>query len=190
MLHACNAVDGTAAKALSHIRSNNERFSTLLRNNYFALGIMGMPGINLADTRFPISVANPKAPGGGVDLADIIYGIHRCTHGHGSEMPDGFELLRDSVGPPERTTIKIQRGKIQLSDRIIFGLLAVAVLAPENVGQTIPPSYWLSLGAENTFAIHEWWGRREDFEAIASTISIPNITVDFSEWMNDPTEAD
>ncbi len=183
MLHACNALDGTAAKALPRIQSSNLRFTALLRDNYLTLGVMGMPGINLVETRFPVAVKRPKAPGGGVDIADIIYGIHRCTHGHGAGLPDGFGLHQDSKGPAERTTISIQRGRIQLSDRMIFGLLAVAVFAPENVGQVATPGYNLTLGSENTFIINEWWGRRAEFELIASALKLPFVKVDFGEWM-------
>lgn len=184
MLHACNAIDGTAVKALPSITGSNLRFTTLLRNNYLTLGVMGMPGINLVDTRFPVAVRNPKASGGGADLADVIYGIHRCTHGHGDALPAGFELRPDSSGVDEKTTIVVQRGQIQLSDRIIFGLLAIAVFAPENAGQGTLPGYYLTLGAEHKFIINDWWGRRADFELIASQLTLPNVLIDFSNWMN------
>lgn len=183
MLHACNAVDGTAKKALPNILSSNERFTTFLRDNYLTLGVMGMPGINITDTRFPVTVQKPKAPGGKPDLADVIYGIHRCTHGHGEALPNGFELHPDSAGPPELTTVSAQRGQLQLSDRIIFGLLGVAVFAPQNIGQNTPPGYFLTLGAGHKFVINEWWGRRSEFEAIASQIQLPHIAIDFSNWM-------
>jgi hypothetical protein len=186
MLHACNAVDGTAKKALPSIVGSNLRFTSLLRDNYLMLGVMGMPGINLVDTRFPVAVNRPKAPGGAPDLADVIYGVHRCTHGHGEELPAGFEFRRDSSGLAERTSIVIERGRIQLSDRIIFGLLAVAVFAPENVGQNTPEGYYLSLGAHQTFIINDWWGRRTEFEVIASQLQLPHVTLDFGDWMNSP----
>ena len=184
MLHACNAIDGTAAKALQSIESNNLRFTTLLRNNYLTLGVMGMPGINLVDTRFPITVKRPKASGGKADLADVIYGIHRCTHGHGEALPAGFDLRPDSSGPAERTTIRIEQGRIELSDRIIFALLGVAIFAPENVGQSTPAGYYLTLGAEHMFMINDWWGRRTDFEFIASQLTLPSVLLDFGDWMN------
>ncbi len=184
MLHACNAIDGTAAKALPSISGSNLRFTTLLRDNYLILGVMGMPGVNLADTRFPVAVKSAKAPGGGADLADVIYGIHRCSHGHGAALPAGFELRPDSSGVVEKTTIVVQRGQIQLSDRIIFGLLGVAVFAPENAGQSTPHGYYLTLGAEHNFIINDWWGRRADFELIASQLTLPNVLIDFSNWMN------
>lgn len=184
MLHACNAIDGTAAKAFPSIRPNNKRFTSLLRDNYLTLGIMGMPGINIVETRFPISVPSPKAPGGGTDLADIIYGIHRCSHGHGAALPEGFHLVPDSLGPPERTKIVVERGRIQLSDRVIFALLGIAVFAPENIGQTTPDGYYLSLGASHKFVINDWWGRRPEFERIASEVKMPSIVVDFQNWMS------
>ena len=76
MLHACNAIDGTAKKLYPDLASN-ARFTKLLRDNYAIYGPMSMPGINLIETRFPVSVARPKASGGQPDIADIIYGVHR-----------------------------------------------------------------------------------------------------------------
>jgi hypothetical protein len=179
MLHACNAIDGTAKKAFTNINSGNERFTKLLRDNYLTLGVMGMPGINLVDTRFPVVVPKPKAPGGSPDLADVVYGIHRCTHSHGEALPNGFELLPNSSGSSEVTQAIVQSGRIHLSDRIIFGLLGVAVFAPENSQQTIAAQYFLTLGAEHKFIINDWWGRRCDFEAIASQLTLPSVTLDF-----------
>jgi hypothetical protein len=63
MLHACNSVDGTAKKTHPKLGSN-ARFTQLLRDNYGILGPMGMPGINVVETRFPVKVNRPKAPGG------------------------------------------------------------------------------------------------------------------------------
>ena len=79
MLHACNAVDGTAKKVLPALGSNR-RFTRLLRDNYAILGPMGVPGINLAETRFPVDVPHPTTPDGKPDIADVIYGIHSCSH--------------------------------------------------------------------------------------------------------------
>jgi hypothetical protein len=42
MLHACNAVDGTA-RAVHPKLANKLRFTRLLRDNYFILGRMGVP---------------------------------------------------------------------------------------------------------------------------------------------------
>ena len=92
MLHACNAIDGTAKRAFPNL-GNNARFTRLLRDNYGILGPMGLPGINLLERRFPVKVPNPKAPGGKPDIADVIYGVHRCSHGHGEDLPEGFALL-------------------------------------------------------------------------------------------------
>src|SRR6185503_1921971 len=79
MLHACNAVDGTAKKVYATL-GNRARFTCLLRENYSVLGPLGAPGIDLIQTRFPVSVPKPCADLGGADLAEVIYGIHRCTH--------------------------------------------------------------------------------------------------------------
>ena len=189
MLHACNAVDGTAKKVYPRLGSN-ARFTQLLRDNYAILGPMGMPGINLVDTRFPVKVERPKAPGGKPDLADVIYGIHRCSHGHGEELPNGFELRPDArqpvrAGELQKTPGKVVSGAIQLSDRIIFGLTAVAVLSPANKSQHVPDGYYLTFEAEEKLIINEWWGRAADFSAIAAREPMPNVTLDFKEWMDD-----
>ena len=183
MLHACNAVDGTAAKVYPNILGSNARFTQCLRDNYDILGPMGMPGIDIVNTRWPIKVEKPKAVGGSPDLADVIYGIHRCTHGHGAEMPDGFELIANAAGPPGYTAIGVQRGRIQLSDRIIFALLGVAVFSPVNVGQRVPDGYILTFAA-NVMPINEWWGRGAEARALISTVEMPCVKMDFSDWMD------
>jgi hypothetical protein len=185
MIHACNAIDGTAKKCYTDEQGSNARFTRLLRDNYAILGPMGMPGINLVETRFPVKVSRPKAPGGKPDLADIIYAVHRCCHNHGEDLPEGFELLRDACGLDRHTKTRIGRGKVQLSDRIIFGLIGVAVLCPVNVGQSVPDGYYLMFGGTHKLMINEWWGRAEEFPAIAATDLMPSLTIDFSEWMPD-----
>jgi hypothetical protein len=135
MLHACNAVDGTGAK-LYPGRGSKARFTRLLRENYAIFGPMAAPGIALADTRWPVRVQRPSSPGGKPDIADVIYSIYRCAHGHGDELPDGLDLLPDAAGPDRQTRMLIEKGKVSLSDRVVFGLLAVAVLSPANTDQT------------------------------------------------------
>jgi hypothetical protein len=181
MLHACNAIDGTATKLFPTLGSN-ARFTKLLRDNYGVLGPMAAPGINLAETRWPVRVSRPKAPGGQPDFADVIYGIHRCTHGHGAELPDGFELFPDAAGPDRVTRLLVTDGKVNLSDRVIFALLAVAVLEPVNVGQRVPDDYFLTY-AGTQLAINQWWGRKDDFLVLARTAQLPNVKLDFTDWM-------
>jgi hypothetical protein len=189
MLHACNAIDGTASKTYPNLRNrNNLCFTTLLRDNYGVLGPMGVPGIDLKETRFPVRTRSPQASGGTPDIADVIYGVHRCTHGHGQELPDGFALLRDAAGPPGITHLRIEEGKVRLSDRVIFGLLAVAVFAPTNVGQAVPESYFLTFGTKQTkLPINEWWGRAADFQVLAAMEPLPLVRLDFDDWMPPPT---
>lgn len=83
MLHAGNAVDGTA-KRLYPILGSNARFTRLLRENYDIFSPMGAPGIDLVETRFPVKVLRPKAEGGKPDIADVLYGTHRCAHAENS----------------------------------------------------------------------------------------------------------
>lgn len=185
MLHACNAIDGTAAKVYPVERSSNLRFTNLLRRHDDILGATGAPGIDLQTTRFPVKLTNPKADPRSMmpDIADVIYGVHRCTHGHGDELPAGFELLEDAAGPPGLTRITIENGTIQLSDRVIFGLLFVAVLEPANSGQRVPDSYFLFYGRGHKLVINAWWGRAADFRQLLAENPLPKVTMDFTDWM-------
>jgi hypothetical protein len=182
MLHACNAVDGTAAKEYPTLGSN-ARFTLLLRENYWVLGPMGAPGIDLLETRFPVRVERPKTIGGHPDFADVLYGIHRCCHGHGQALPEGFELLSDAGGPTRRTRMEVEEGRVRFSDRVIFGLLAVAVLSPMNADQTVPDTYYLRFSDKPVLPISNWWGRAEDFPSILATDLMPMVRLDFGEWM-------
>lgn len=184
MLHACNAVDGTARKVFPNLQ-NNARFTKMIRDSYPVFGPMGLPGINLEETRWPIAVKSPKAPGGLPDIADVIYGVHRCTHGHGDELPDGFDLWPNASEPDGKTRIRIERGKVELSDRVIFALLAVAVLSKANIGQAVPDGYYLSI-ANTLMPINDWWGRADDFIPMAAAENLPSLTLDFKNWQPNP----
>ena len=185
MLHACNAVDGTARKRFPSL-GNRARFTKFFRDNYDVVGPMGAPGINLRDTMFPIKLTNAKTSGFGHDLADVIYAVHRCTHGHGDELPDGFELLPNAGGPARFSEMYIERGKLRLSDRIIFGLIAAAILASENVEQKVPDGCYLIYSDFAKFIINDWWGRREEFLEIVDRDNPPLVTFDFGNWYNQP----
>ncbi len=182
MLHACNAVDGTGRKLYPAISSNKRRFSKVLRDGYQILGPMGLPGLDILNTRWPINIKGPTADGGLPDIADVIYGIHRCTHGHGDELPDGFELIPNAVGPARYTRIEVQPGKIRLSDRVIFALLGVAVFSPANNGQNVPDGYHLTFG-NTILPINNWWGRAADFIELTAREPMPNVKMDFADWV-------
>lgn len=181
MLHACNAVDGTAGKLFPG-KGVGKRFKRLLRDNFDILGPMGMPGIDLMATRFPVQVLKPDAPRGGVDIADIIYGIHRCCHAHGDELPQGFELVPDALRGQGATSMIAMRGKLAISDRMIYALLGIAVFNPINIGQIVPPGYSLLIGSLHHFDIGRWWGQRDLVSKICTIESPSTLRIDFNEW--------
>ena len=134
MLHACNAVDGTAKKMYPNM-GVGARFRKLLRESYAGILEPMAPGVNLEKTVFPIPISGATGPGGHPDVADILYAIHRCHHGHGDALPGGYELIPDTTTEPARTTMKPGLGPngdwvVHLSDRILYGMAAVALLAP------------------------------------------------------------
>lgn len=163
MIHVCSAIDGTARKKYPDLGSN-ARFTEFIRSHYDLLGVLvGMPFIDWNKTRWPITVERPKADGGTPDLADMIYGIHRCMGAHGEELPEGFEFVPDIANSRTYPTLKIQQGAIGLSDSFIWALIVIVVLDPINLGirDDIIDGYYLMLGGKKHF-INEWWGRLND----------------------------
>jgi len=79
----------------------------------------------------------------------------------------------------------IERGKVRLSDRIVFGLIAVAILSPANKDQATSrlDGYYLTFGDSPNLLINEWWGRATDFPEILARDSIPVVELDFGSWM-------
>jgi hypothetical protein len=76
-----------------------------------------------------------------------------------------------------------EQGKVRLSDRILFGLIAVAVLSPANKDQSVPDGYFLTFGESAKLMINEWWGRACDFPAIVAQVPMPQVKLDFGDWM-------
>lgn len=187
MAHACAGVEGTAGKVWPRTMpgrpGSKRRFTMLLRDNYDVMRRM-LGGLELVNTRYPVDVhGEPTAGDGRVDFADLVYVVHRCTHAHGDELPPGSDMLSDANVTIGRTRMTVVDGAVQLSDRTIFALLAVAVLAPVNRDQEVPDGYHLTL-ADEPFPINEWWGSKERFlEAAAKHPLGPEVTLDFDDWI-------
>jgi hypothetical protein len=81
--------------------------------------------------------------------------------------------------------VNLKDRSIQPSDRVIFGLLAVAVLSPQNREEQIDGSYYLSFGASAEMTINEWWGRANDFPAVAATDPSPMVRMIFPDELFD-----
>ena len=104
MVHACNAVDGTAKKRYPQLGVAT-RFKRAIRDSLDIFRAMAAPGIDFDQSRFPIAVKS-DLPDGRPDVADVLYGIHRWVHGHEDELPDGFELTPHGPRPRECTSGK------------------------------------------------------------------------------------
>lgn len=136
MLHACNAVDDTSRKRYPSLGAGT-RFRRVIRDAVDIYGVMATPGVDLENTRFPVAVRSDLTPEMRPDIADVLYGIHRWLHGHDEESATGFEVSPYVNGS---AALRVASdGKIQLPKTAILGLLAIAVFAPENKGEVIPP---------------------------------------------------
>lgn len=164
MLHACNAVDGTGRERLgSGNRDNAKRFTQMIRDELEIFEHIGTPGIDLRATRFPYKNVKAQSSDGRPDIADVLYYMHRCAHGHGDEVEHGFEL-QPCDGGAGNHSMRFIPDAVSLPESAILGLVAIAVLAPENSGQhawdaSIP---W----AGGALVVNDWWGRRSDFLAL------------------------
>jgi hypothetical protein len=120
------------------------------------------------------------------DIADVLFGVHRWSHGHAGELPAGFQLT--PPGPRPAAVHIWKTGKIQLPASAVIGMLAVAVFAPEGKGEAIPDGYQLSW-YQYVFHICLWWGWQDHFREIIGTASIPKAILDFSECWDEWTPA-
>jgi hypothetical protein len=176
MVHACNAVEGTARKRYPQLGVAT-RFKRTIRESLDIFRVMAAPGIDFEQSRFPVAVKS-DSPDGRPDVADVLYGVHRWSHGHDSELPEGFELTPHSDRP---AGVHVWRsGKIQLPASTVIGLLAVAVFSPENKGEVIPDGYQLSW-YQHVFHVCMWWGWQDHFREIIGSAQIPQVTLDFAE---------
>lgn len=181
MLHACNAVDGTARKAFGYSLGNRARFTALLRRHSQILGPMAVPGMDLETQRFPGLLPSGTTEDGVPDIADLIYSIHRCAHQHGDEVPFEFELRPASPVPGYPTALRIGARSIALPESVIPGIVAVAVLAPENTGLSLDDSGpWLSF-RETRLPVDEWWGRAADFPAVVGDFDPVAIRIEYGD---------
>lgn len=173
LLHACIAVDGTAAK--EHPRTGvRARFVQTLNEYLWLIEPMLAIGINLDDTIFGW-IRLKKAPS---RFADIIYEIFRTSLAHGGPIPGGSGLqMRFS---DEVRGVWLRAEHITLPDTIIFALLAVAVFARVNGRQVIGAAYYLS-HADRRFVIDEWWGREADVRDYfaQAQMALPRVTMQF-----------
>jgi len=180
MMHACNAIDGTSRKLFPEIRKAGLRFTRAIRDNYDLLGPLAMPGINLDTTRWPISVVGARPEEPRPDAADLIYGIHRCTHGHGDDLPEGFQLIAEANTDSDTVTTKVKSGSVQLSDCTIFALLTIAVLSPTNANLKVPGDFYLTF-RKQTYLINEWWGRKDEYLQSIPLILMPSVHLNIPE---------
>ena len=181
LMHASNAVDATAKKRYPRVGVAT-RYRRTIRDSLDIFGSMASPGIDFAETRFPIAVKSDRDDGR-PDIADVMFGIHRWIHGHDEDLPNEYALT--PAGPRPAGIHVWRNGKIQLPASAAIGLLALAVFAPENKGEPIPDGYHLSW-YQHQFRICLWWGWQDHFREIISTTSLVPEALDFSafwgEW--------
>src|SRR5947209_20461860 len=89
MLHAGNAVDGTAKKRYPQ-QGVATRFKRTIRDSLDIFQIMAAPGIDFEQSRIRIAVKSDM-PDACPDFADALYGSHRSNDGQHAGPPEGFQ---------------------------------------------------------------------------------------------------
>jgi hypothetical protein len=180
LLHACFAIDGVSKRIFPNSTKVGVRYANTLRRYYWILEPMMGAGINLEDSKFTnIVLRNNTSP----DFADIVYEILRCSHAHCDEVPENFSVL-PSAGP-FYSEWQFGLGELHMPDRVIWALLAVAVLSYVSKGQATTGTYYLSLGDEK-FPLKEWWGREDDFRPIAAKYNKTRVKFDGLDRLQSP----
>ncbi len=173
MWHATEAVSKTADKRYPAL-DPAAAFRQTIRDDVDIFTALAAADIDLAGSRFPLPIASDQ-PDGRPDIADVMYAVYRYLHVDESEMPAGCQVVPPGEGVP---MFSIANGRVWLRATAAIGLFAVAVLAPENEGQPIPESYFLSW-RNNDFLVAESWGRREGFRELMANAPITQYTLDF-----------
>ncbi len=103
-------------------------------------------------------------------------------HGHDEESATGFEVSPYVNGS---AALRVASdGKIQLPKTAILGLLVIAVFAPENKGEVIPPDYQLSW-FDHVFFVSAWWGWQDHFREIVNVDRSSLVALDFGNSWSD-----
>ena len=176
---AGDAVVGTGRKRYPDL-SEADGFTRTLRDGIDIFGAMAAADIDFAQTRLPVAVAT-TLPDGRPDIADVLYAVHRYLGGDTDAIPGGVE-----VSAPVDTVpmFHIYLGHLRLRASAALGMLAVAVLAPENRGEQIPGSYQLGW-RQHVFHLVGWWGWQDHFREILTTDEVERQELDFGpEWQH------
>ncbi len=178
MWHATEAVSKTADKRYPAL-DPAAAYRQTIRDDVDIFTALAAADIDLAGSRFPLPIASDQ-PDGRPDIADVMYAVYRYLHVDESEMPAGCQVVPPAEGV---SMFSIANGRVWLRATAAIGLLALAVLAPENEGQPIPESYFLSW-RNNDFLVSDSWGRREGFREIMANAPIVQYTLDFGDSWN------
>jgi hypothetical protein len=180
LLHACMSIDGTA-KRLYPNEGVKARYVRCLRTHYWILEVMIGSGFNLAESRFA-NIRLPKLHN--PDFAEIVYHILRCSHAHADEVPNEFTLTASEGGFNSHWLLR--HNEVHMPDRVIWALLAVSVFSKINVSEFTAGTYYLSLGNER-FTISDWWGREDDFRAVAERYNHVRVRLEGLDRLIAPT---
>lgn len=183
MMHACAALDGTAARMFQSERKNSVRFKRCIRQFHWLIEPALAIGINLDTSRFKnVPLRNNLAP----DFADVVYEIHRCAHAHGDEVPQEFELI---LCADNEFSWTMGEGVLQLPHRALFALLFVAVFAPVNSREAPLPGAYLSLGygeGQDRFDLGTSWGKSADMVSVAKKHSFTRVEFEYERLPDAP----
>lgn len=174
---SCDAVAATGAKRYPEL-GEAARFTRTVRDGIDVFGAMAAADIDFTASRLPLAVAS-DLPGGRPDVADVLYAVHRYLNGDGNAIPGGCVVTEPVETVP---MFHIYLGHLRIRASAALGLLAVAVLAPENKGESIGGTYTLGW-RQHVLHVIGWWGWQDHFREILTTDEVERQELDFGpEW--------
>ncbi|MCW1960106.1 MAG: hypothetical protein KIH64_016500 [Mycobacterium sp.] len=171
--HATEALNKTADKRYPAL-DEGAAFRQTLRDDVDIFAAMAAGDIDFVGSRFPLPIPSDQ-PDGRPDIADLMFAVHRYLHVDEAEMPAGCQVVPPAEGV---SMFVIANGRLWLRATAAIAMLTVSVLAPENEGQPIPESYFLSW-RNYDFLVSASWGEGAEFRRLVASVPIQRYTLDF-----------
>jgi len=144
----CIALDLTAQRTYHRSHSDKRDYKKLINDYSWLVELIGLPGLNLEDSRFgnyPIR-GNPTP-----SFQDLVYHIVRCGLVHDIGVPNNFQFA-------ETHLITLDQDLIEFPITLVWALLAIVVFCPCNSGERLSKPRKVVVAGQDLL-IDDYWGK-------------------------------
>ena len=155
LFQICAPIESTAVREYG--MSGGKTYREFLHDN---LGLitrvgLGVPILNYNIGKFTHPDIKPDAQGF-CSVQQILYHAVRCGLYHEAKLPAN---LRFEFGGRQFN----DNGTLIVPAELIYGLIAVVILSPANVGEQIEDRYGFLIGESTPLRANKMWGKRTEF---------------------------